>query len=164
MPPARAATPPLRRPQAKKLKAQARDTSVASTLPELPSLRPYQRDAVGRVLAGWGLLRQGALPDATAAERRKWATAAQAAARPNCFIQAPTNSGKTRIFIEVTRCGGALVCGLEGAGAVHVLAAVWLLVTSGSGRPAAGRSLGTGRSGRLAAVAVAQGRGGGRHG
>ncbi|KAG2441174.1 hypothetical protein HXX76_004026 [Chlamydomonas incerta] len=72
----------------------------------LPPLRPYQADVVGLVLSSWGLpLTPQLLPPggagATAARDRYsrlcdgW--------RGNWLVCAPTGSGKTRVFVEVTR-------------------------------------------------------------
>ncbi|PNH01056.1 Protein Dicer [Tetrabaena socialis] len=111
-------------------------------LPSLPPLRSYQLNTAGMVLCGWGLRLPeallGAAVDGPGAEQvgaeaeveaeagleaRAVAEARFQALLPNGWtgnwlVQAPTNSGKTRIFVEVARCvveskrssgGGALV-------------------------------------------------------
>lgn len=110
----------------KRFKASAHLTQVQRVLPPLPPLRSYQRDMVAMVLLSWGMtlpsellelpaarvgdaggLEEGEIEaeDSEAALRARWERMAGGWSS-NWLVSAPTNSGKTRMFVEVARWVG----------------------------------------------------------
>ncbi|GLC33328.1 hypothetical protein PLESTB_000345400 [Pleodorina starrii] len=104
--------------EAKRYKASISRAEVSQLLPPPPPLRPYQRDVVGLMLASWGLQateevlgrceEDGAEggeggPQEGAQARLARFRALAGGWGGNWLVSAPTNSGKTRMFIEVAR-------------------------------------------------------------
>ncbi|PNH11348.1 Endoribonuclease Dicer 3b [Tetrabaena socialis] len=89
--------------------------SVQAALPPLEAMRPYQRDVVGMVLACWGLPLPAGGPlgalrsfpwlpaGAQWLDTKRYRDGLGKGWRGNWLVVAPTNSGKTRVFIEVAR-------------------------------------------------------------
>ncbi|KAG2482610.1 hypothetical protein HYH03_018454 [Edaphochlamys debaryana] len=89
----------------KRLRGLQRQRLEAPELPPLPPLRGYQREVVGMVLLSWGLpltaqVLEGVQDARAEAARLRGLTEGWT---KNWVVRSPTNSGKTRMFIEVAR-------------------------------------------------------------
>ncbi|KXZ47850.1 hypothetical protein GPECTOR_32g462 [Gonium pectorale] len=115
---------------------------------DLPRLRPYQRDVVGMVLSSWGLRLTDELlrgEDGGGVAGGAAATTAAAAPTPaqlraryqamardwsgNWLVMSPTGSGKTRMFVEITRAVADDVQQTRGRGALVLVLVPRVLLT-----------------------------------
>ncbi|EFJ44698.1 hypothetical protein VOLCADRAFT_95016 [Volvox carteri f. nagariensis] len=132
--------------EAKRHKAVADKVMLQPLLLPAPPMRSYQRHVVGMALVSWGLEltrevlrpREGEMEEAAGGGvggvgesatdlRAKWQSMADGW-KANWLVSAPTNSGKTRMFIEVAR---AVIASkqLLGRGAIVVVLVPSVILT-----------------------------------